>query len=390
VTGWRNPKVFLPAVVLAGAVVVAAVLVAARPSVETRPPEATAPIVRVVEVVPRDVRLTVQTQGTVTPRTESALVPEVAGRVVWVSPALAAGGFYRAGEPLVRLDPTDYELRVARAAAALDAARSEAELAARNRTRSRELSAGGLVPATSREDAEHLAAATAATLRDAEAALAQARRDHERTTLVAPYDGRVRDESVDVGQFVERGTALASLYATDYAEVRLPLPDAELAFLDLTLQHQGAEPAAAGPEVELRARFAGGQHRWRGRIVRTEGEIDPKSRMVHAVARVEEPYRASADGARPPLAVGMFVEAEIAGRDLPGAVVLPRAALRGPDEVLVVDADDRLRLRRVTVHRSAGEEVVVSAGLSPGERVCVSPLEAVSDGMHVRPVAEAS
>jgi RND family efflux transporter MFP subunit len=387
---WRHPKVLLPFAVLIGAFVVAAVMVAARPSVETRPPDVAAPLVRVFEVVASEVRMAVRTQGTVAPRTESALVPEVAGRVVWVSPALAAGGFFRAGEPLVRLDATDYDLRVKRAEAALDSARSQAELAARNRTRSRELSADGLLPATSREDAEHAAASTAAVLRDAEAALDQARRDLERTTLSAPYDGRVRDEKVDPGQFVERGSALATLYATDYAEVRLPLPDAELAFLDLALEHEGDAPREAGPAVELSARFAGGQHRWQGRIVRTEGEIDPKSRMVHAVARVDDPYRQAAEGGRPPLAVGMFVEAEIAGRTVKDAIVLPRSALRGADEVLVVDAEDRLRTRRVTVLRSDGERVLVSAGLSPGERVCVSPLEAVSEGMRVRPVAERS
>lgn len=386
----RGARILLPLAVLVGAMAIAAVMVAARPQVETPPPEVSEPLVRVLEIAPRDLSLTVRAHGTVVPRTESALIPEVAGRVLWISPAFAAGGFFRAGEPLVRLDPTDYDLRVERAEAALDAARSQAALAARNLRRSQELAGEGLLPKTSREDAEHQAAATAAALRDAAAALDQARRDLERTTLVAPYDGRVREERVDVGQFVERGTTLATLYATDFAEVRLPLPDSDLAFLDLALEHRGDAPES-GPPVRLRARFAGREHTWEGRIVRTEGEIDPKTRMVHAVARIDDPYGRGAEGERPPLAVGMFVQAEIAGRTLPGAVVLPRAALRGRAEVLVVDAENRLRIRPVAVLRSADDEVVISAGLAPGERVALSPLEVVVDGMRVRVApAEAS
>ncbi len=385
-----RPKVVLPILVLLAALAGAAVMVAARPEIETRPPDVQAPLVRVVTAEPRDVRLSVRTHGTVAPRTESNLVPEVGGRVVWVSPALASGGFFSAGEPLLRLDQTDYRLRVERAEAALTSARSQAGLTARNRARSDQLAREGLMAPTTREDAEHAAAAAAAAVRDAEAALAQARRDLERTTLVAPYDGRVREEQVDVGQFVDRGASLAKLYAVDYAEVRLPVPDADLAFLDLALDHRGRAPSGAGPAVVLTARFAGQVHRWHGRIVRTEGELDPQSRMVYAVARVDDPYRADAADTRPPLAVGMFVEAEILGRDVAAVVTLPRAALRGADRVLLVDGQNRLRERAVTVLRADGEQVLVSAGLEAGERVCVSPLETAVDGLLVRPVAEAA
>jgi multidrug efflux pump subunit AcrA (membrane-fusion protein) len=159
------------------------------------------------------------------------------------------------------------------------------------------------------------------------------------------------------------------------------------------LEHRDGTPRDAGPPVELSARFAGGEHRWQGRIVRTEGEIDPKSRMVHAVARIDDPYGRDASGSprgRPPLAVGMFVEAEIEGRQVPEAVVLPRAALRGADEVLVVDDENRLRMRRVDVLRTDGDRVVIQGGLAPRERVVVSPLEAVADGMRVEPALERS
>lgn len=384
------PKVTLPIAVILLAVLGAGVLVAARAPVETRAPEVVAPLVRVVPVEPRTVRLSVHTQGSVAPRTESNLVPEVAGRILWVSPALAAGGFFAVGEPLVRLDRADHEVRLARAEASLASARSQAELARRNLDRSVRLQKDGLIAATTHEDAQNTSRVAAATLRDAEAALAQARRDLERTELRAPFDGRVREKHMDVGQFVDRGSPVARLYAVDYAEVRLPITDADLAFLDLALDHRGSAAPSPGPGVVLSARFAGAEHRWKGRIVRTEGEIDARSRLVHVVARVDDPYgETPGDGARrPPLAVGMFVDAEILGRDVPDVVVLPRAALRGADRVLVVDAEDRLHWRTVRVLRTDRDGVVVSGGLAAGERVCVSPLEAPVEGMAVRPVVE--
>ena len=211
------------------------------------------------------------------------------------------------------------------------------------------------------------------------------------------YAGRVRSEQVDEGQFASRGVALAKLYAVDYAEVRLPLPDRDLAYLDLMLARRtrasDALSESSGPAVVLRAEFAGKQHAWTGRIVRTEGELDPKSRMVQVVARVEDPYGAAAGDDRPPLAVGLFVEAEIEGRVVEGVFVLPSSALRhgrsqeGGHRVLVVDADSRLRFREVDVLRKEHGRVIVGGGLVAGERVCISSLRAVTDGMRVR-VAE--
>ena len=154
--------------------------------------------------------------------------------------------------------------------------------------------------------------------------------------MKAPYTGRIRTKSVDVGQFVSRGAPVARVYAVDYAEVRLPIPDAELAYVDLPLAFRGQAGDAKGPKVTLRAQFAGREHTWQGRIVRTEAEIDPQSRMVQAVARVADPYGQGGRPGRPPLAVGMFVEAEIEGR-WTSSVVLPRVALRGGDTVYVID-----------------------------------------------------
>jgi RND family efflux transporter MFP subunit len=300
--------------------------------------------------------------------------------VIWISPSLVSGGSFEAGQPLLRVEPTDYEVAVESARASLERARSEDVRARRDLERRRGLAERNYASPAELDVAVNNKRIAAAAVRQAKASLVKAELDLDRTEIRAPYAGRVRSEQVDVGQFVTRGTAVGRIYAVDYAEVRLPVPDHELAFVNL----YGLGPDDPGPEVELVAEFAGAKRTWRGRIVRTEGEIDPKSRMVHVVARVEDPYgRESSDG-RPPLAVGLFVEAHIFGVTARDAIVLPRSALRGENRVLVIDADNRLRYREVELLRVSGDDVIVRSGLEAGERVCVSPLQSVVDGMEVR------
>ena len=152
-----------------------------------------------------------------------------------------------------------------------------------------------------------------AAVASAEANLITAERNLERTKTRAPYAGRLRRKNVDVGQFVAVGSPVATIYAVDAAEVRLPLPDDELAYVELPLHYRGERQRKKGPRVTLKADFAGETFKWTGEIVRTEGEIDPGSRMVHAVAQVQNPYGRGDDPDRPPLAVGLYVEAEIQG-----------------------------------------------------------------------------
>jgi RND family efflux transporter MFP subunit len=337
--------------------------------------------VRALEIAPRELQLSVHTHGTVVPRTESDLVPEVSGPVTWVSPALVSGGFFALGEPLLRIDVLDYQVALEQASARLARAASEQRRAAKELIRQRGLAERRVASAAQLDDAENAAHVAEAVLREARASLSRAERDLERTEIVAPYDGRVRSESVDVGQFISRGAPVAKLFAVDYAEVRLPVPDEELAFLDLPLLYRD-DPPGMGPEVILRARFAGAEHEWRARVVRTEGELDPKSRMVTVVARVQDPY--ARDGERAPLSVGLFVAAEILGDSIASAVTLPRSALREGDQVFVIDAEGRLRSRDVDVLRIVGNEVVLRSGLDAGERVCISALQSAIEGMHVR------
>jgi RND family efflux transporter MFP subunit len=342
------------------------------------------PLVRVSQVAPGPVQLTVRTHGTVTPRTESDLVAEVSGRVIWRSPAFVEGGFFASGERLFQIDRRDYENAVRRARAGLARAESEVRLADAELARARSL-VERRVTSASVLDRQSSAREVATAARDeSRAALDQALRDLERTDVRAPFAGRVRDKRIDVGQFVTRGQPAARLYAIDFAEVRLPVHDADLAHLDLPERHRDAPSAPPeGPPVRLRGRLAGRAHEWSGRIVRSEGEIDASSRMLHLVARVADPY-GRREG-RPPRPVGLFVEAEIQGRTLTDVLAVPRAAIDEAGRIQVVDAQQRLRLRPAEVLRFDGDRALLRARLSDGERLCLSRLPIATDGMPVRP-----
>jgi RND family efflux transporter MFP subunit len=379
----RRLQRLLPVALVGVGVVGAALMVALRPTPVKQAAEILPPLVRVLTVEAKDERLSVRTQGTVAPRTESDLVAEVAGRVTWISPALVAGGFFEADEPLLRLDPRDYDVALERARAELVQRRSQARLAQRSFERRQKLFNEGVASDAALDEAQSAAAVARAAVRVAEAALQKAELDRERSEIRAPYDGRVRSAAVDVGRYVTRGIPLATVYAVDYAEVRLAIPDEDLAPLGLGVDFE-ADGLATGAPVTLTAGLGGRDFAWDARVVRTEGELDPRTRMVTVVARVEDPYGRRGASHEAPLPVGLFVEARIDGRQVDGAITLPRAALRGLDQVLVVDAEDRLRFREVSVARRDRERVIVAGGLEPGERVLLSPLEAVTDGMRVR------
>lgn len=378
-------KVLLPVATLAVASAWAWKIFNDRPVVETRRPEVPVPVIRAVTAQLQTLRLTVMSQGTVAPRTQTTLFPEIAGRVLQVSPSLADGGFFEAGAELLRIDPTDYQLQMVQAEAQIAQARlsleteeAHAEVA---RKEWQSLGKGEATPLLRR--VPQIARARAA-LSSAQAALAQAERNLEKTRISAPFAGRVLRKNVDIGQYVTPGTPLATIYSVDFAEIRLPLPDEELAYVDLPLSYRGDGSRKLQPVVRLRTEFGQRNHSWTGRIVRTDGTIDPQTRMIHAIAQVADPYGRGPHPDRPPLAVGMFVEAEIQGRLMRDVVTLPRAALRGEDQVLVVDPESKLRFRQVNVVRLERERVLIDSGLKEGELVSLATLTTVVDGMKVR------
>ncbi len=375
-------KVLLPGLVILAAMFGAVALMATSPQLDPDIPEPVAPTVRVRDVLPESIQLRVHSQGTVAPTQVTALFPEVAGRVVWISPALVNGGYFENDTVLLKLDDQDYRSALQRAQAALARAEAEHDHARFEHQRMRSLEQRRLASRSQMENTLKELRVKQAILEDARANFDQAQRDLERTEVRAPFNGLVQSESVDVGQLVGRNVSVATLYASNQVEVRLPIADRQLAFLNVPLGQRGALPEDVRPRVTLSAEYAGRTLQWDGRIVRAEAQIDTASRMVNVVARVN-----SGAHVEPPT-VGLFVDAEIEGLTKDDIVVMPRTALRNGNRVLVVDEDQRLRFRDIEPLRLYQDDVLIVQGLERGERVCVSPMQTPIEGMRVQPIVD--
>jgi len=371
-----------PVLIVAGGFLLAIAIIATgpRPDRQARSPDA--PSVLTIPALKGPGELSVKAHGTVVPKTESNLVAEVAGRIVAVSPSMVSGGFFSRGDVLLEIERIDYEAALEQARAALASAESELANAEITFDRAEELAATQAVSQADLDKALNQLNLSRAGQRQATAALAQAERDLERTRVTAPYDGRVRSERVDTGQFVSRGESIATLYSTDYAEVRLPVKDQDLAYLPFTLARTDS-PAAAKTKAILRAEFAGGSYAWEADVVRTEGELDPLSRVVNVIAQVADPYE-PADGA-PPLMVGLFVEADIIGNTVEDVIMVPSAALQTGNRIYVVDNGNRLSFRDAEVVFLNAEIAYVRVDVADGEQICVTALDDAVEGQSVRP-----
>ena len=395
----RHMKVLLPILVVLAGGAAFGILAGARQQPQTRPPVRELPSIRTTAIEAGNLKMSIRSQGTIRPRTESSLVPQVSGVITWVSDSWASGGFFARDEVLLKIDPSDYELALAKAEASvaqagLRLAREEQEASVARKEWESLLK---LDPTMKRKASPLLlrdpqVAEARAALNAARAGLTKARLDISRTEIRAPFAGRIRDTFADVGQFVNQGTPTARVYSVDFAEVRLPINDSDLRFIDLplTYRNDGTPENQPMPEVLLYARFAGReQEPWKGRIVRTEGAIDPQSRMIHAVAQVPDPYGRS-NRQRPPLAVGLFVKADISGKTFNNIATLPRKAVSANGRVLLVEktGEDQHRLvsRKATVLRLEGAEAIIDLATSEvadGDLICISTVEVFAEGMPI-------
>ena len=346
-----------------------------RPEPKKKPKIETTMLVETIDLKSSNVTFEIQSQGTVKPRTETVLSAEVSGRIISISDKFIAGAIFQKNEVLMQIDPTNYQVAVDQADALL---------------KQREIEFNGAKSLRNkgyRAEAELAVAKSALTA--AKAALVIANKNLDRTHIRLPYDGLVKSKNSDVGQFVNLGTHLGTTFAINSAEIRLALTDQELAFLDLPEAGDIVEKGSFnGSNVKLSAIRKGQYQTWNAHIVRTEGVVDEKSRVTYAVARIDDPYRLSLNSADRindnALPIGTFVKAAISGRSFLNVIKVPRSSIRGKNELMFIDTDNRLRIKTVDILRSDSDFAYIQEGALSGDRITITAIESPIDGMKVR------
>ena len=377
----------LPLALLAGGVAGARGLVATMQTTEREPQPMADPLVAVAAVVPYDGAAILAGSGIVEAARTATLSPEVGGRVKYLSPSLVEGGRVLQGEKLLEVDGRTYKLTVKQQRAQVDQAKASLELEENaSEAARREWQAVGELPP---EDARRVALrkpqvdAAEATIESARQALQRAQLDVDRTVVRAPFNASVAAESVEIGDLVNPGSPVATLVGTDRFWARISLPVEELDLVDFPPRAgQDADAPPGSPVTVVQELSAGKTVVRKGHVLRLLEALDAQSRTAQVLVVIDDPLDPPAGEL--PLLRGAFVTATIEGRRLDGARVVPRRAVFEGNRVWVVDDEQRLRLRTLTIAVSDDERVVATAGVQPGERVVLTPLRTPTEGMRVR------
>ncbi|HJP50457.1 MAG TPA: efflux RND transporter periplasmic adaptor subunit [Pseudomonadales bacterium] len=372
-------KLVIPVIIVVLSIAAAIWMSAQQRTPNTVPPAPPVMLVDVVRAESSTIQIKVSAQGTVTPRTETTLVSEVSGLITQVSPAFVAGGFFAKGDVLVRIDDRNYRAELKRAQASVASAKTNvtqetglADYAETDWQRAKKLLHSSSKAATDLALRKPQLEEAMANLDSAKAELAKRMDDLDRTVIRAPYDGMVREKIADIGQFVGAGTQLAVTFAVDIAEIRLPLPDRELPFLDLS---HSIMKDGSGPEVSLTAEIGGIEYSWQGNLVRTEGVFDERSRVLYVVAQVTDPYNQQGTRWTSPLRIGTFVNASISGRSAENIIKLPRSVLYRDNQVWTINENNELVANTVELLRADEKSIYISSGITADDLVCLTVLD---------------
>ncbi|MCH2155958.1 MAG: efflux RND transporter periplasmic adaptor subunit [Opitutales bacterium] len=377
-------KIILPIALIVGGFLIYRQMAASRPEARFAPPRAASIFVEAQRLMPTDYQVTIESRGLVRPRTTSSLIPEVSGRIVEISESFLEGRFFEEDEVLVKIDDRDYVAAVRSAEAGLAQMRLNLEEEKARVEQARidwERVNPGRAPEGLVTRTPQLLKAEA-DVASAEAQVDRAQRNLDRTEIRAPYNGRIRSKRVDIGQYVTPGTMLAEVFASDFLEVRLPLRNQDLAFVELPEVYADQQTVGPKPKVTLFGDYGGQTYSWEGRIVRTEATIDASSRELYVVAQVNDPF-SQADTTRPPLKIGLFVEAMIEGNVLENVFPIPTQAVLRGNEVVFLSEEGTVDRREMNVIWTDEANVVVAEDVEAQEIISVTPLPFTANGASV-------
>ena len=375
-------KYLKPLLIIAISTVIASVLymlgqISAEPIQEEAPMD-----VNVQILTPIDYQIKIKSTGTTTPITQTVLTSEVGGEVIYRSKKFSEGSSVISGEILAKIDDTDLQLQYKNALLQLASAevqfavqQAEAEIAQEAWEQVGEGTAKDLT--TKKPQLKQAKAA----LEVAKAQVQSAEKKLNKTEITAPYTGRIQNINIDLGSTIIPGQPVGSMYTSNEIEVTLSVKDSDLQFLDIPMDGRKLNPDQKSIVI-IKSVYRGEMQEWAGNLERVDGVIDPMTRMIKLIANFKNNF---IEETKPILPIGLFVEAEINGKQLEDIFMIPNTALTPNDELLVLNQDDTLEIRKVKVITKMKNYILVKEGMKAGERVVVSKLSIATNGMLVNP-----
>jgi RND family efflux transporter MFP subunit len=368
-------QIIIPSVILVTSIAVMMTFSSMKKPPEEKPEVDNTPIVAVSEISVAPMALEVSSYGKVTPKYETELIAQVNGEIVELSEIFVRGGFVKKDQLLARIDPSDYQAALIDAQASMATAKAalEKELA-QGQVAEREWKKITDTSPTELSLRKPQLAQELARVKAAQASVLRAERNLERTEIRAPYDAMIDSRNIGLGSFVGVGGKIGHVLATKIAQVRLPIADNQLAFLE----NQGI-----GAKVNLLGVFSGKRSKWQAKIVRSEGVVDNQSRMGYLVAELNDPYQlGDRDAKDAPLRFGSYVNAQVVGINIARATMVPRHLVNN-GKVAILDEESKLLYVAIDVVRQQGSDVIVANGLAQGDLLIVSALDYPVDGMKL-------
>ncbi|MBV63008.1 MAG: hypothetical protein CMP45_00665 [Rickettsiales bacterium] len=345
-------------------------LVVTKPVAETVQREAVLSTVEVWVAEPSEHQVVIDTQGIVEPVHVTDLASEVGGRVKFLSPDFEVGQRFEEGQVMLEIDSSDYEAIQAKANSEL----SEAKLSlikekalSRQAIRDWEALGKGKDPNDLVLRKPQLETALARVVA-AKAGLEKSERDLERTKIRSPYESKVKKTNVELGSLLSPGTIIGSIYSADKYEIRLPVSISDYDFVEFD----------SSSEVSFYTDIAGTQHEWKGQLLRTESQVDRSSQSIFLVASIE-----NSDLKNKFLVPGIYLKAKLFGKKIKDTYSVPRGALIGKNRIIIALENDTVSFKEVTIMRSSRDEVIISGGISKGDRIITTPIPNAIEGMKV-------
>ena len=344
--------------------------------VEELPP----PDIFVEILTPKDFQVQISSNGTTTPLTQTVLTAEVGGEVIYRSKKFAEGASVIEGEILAKIDDTDLQLQYKNALLQLANAEvqyslqlAEAEVAKKAWDKIGDGVASDLtLKKPQLKQAE-------AFLEVAKAQVSSAAKKLNKTEIIAPYAGRIQNVNIDLGTTIIPGQPVGAMYTSSEIEITLAVKDNDLQFLSIPMDGRKLNPSEQA-SVVIESFYKGKTQSWNGKLERVDGVIDPVTRMINLIAVFKNDF---IETDKPNLPIGLFVEAKIDGITLKNIFEIPINSLSENNEVYIVDKDNQLELRKLTILKKYSEFVIIKDGLKAGERIVTSKLSTASNGIKV-------